>query len=972
MSSSSNTDILFQGPGEMRALWRELDWAQTSLGPASTWPQSLRTAAQMVLANPFPNVLLWGPDLIQLYNDGYRELMGNKHPAGLGQPTRQCWPEVWHINQPIYQRVWAGESISFEDGLYPITRSGRLEEAWFTLAYSPVLDESEQVGGVLVTVFETTDRVREQRQRQHTLQALQQSEQRFGLLVRATSEMIYTMSADWQYMIQLDGKDYLVSTDTTNGTWLKQYIPPDEQERVWTVIQRAIDQKIPFEAEHQVFRQDGSVGWIVSRAIPILDEKGRIQQWVGAASDITHRKQTQEALQESEQQKALLLQLSDLLQTLTHPVQVQDAALRVLGEQLRLSRAYYFRVETDEVGWVHRIESAYQREPDQPSMIGSHSLKPFGSWLFDGLARGQVVAVSDVTAVAGLTQDELAVYRGLGVRAFLNVPLLRQGSYSAGIAVHSTVSRNWKPSEIALIQEVALRTWDAVERARAEASLKESEEKYRAIFNSMEEGFSLLDIQFDANGVANDVIIRDANPAQDRIDGVRALIGKRIREFLPDIELKWIERYAQIVRSGEPAHFEDWSEANQRWYEVNACRVGGPGSSLVAIVYNDVTDRKKADEALRLADRRKDEFLAMLAHELRNPMSTLHNTLLLLSLTKGQDGSLPLDKAVDMMTREVGHLNRMVDDLLDVSRITRGKIELRKQRLDLSKLVAQAIEGVRPEFSRREQTVTLDLPPTAIWVDGDATRLTQVVRNLAVNAAKYTPNGGQISVLLEKAGGQAELRIRDNGIGIAADQLRAIFEVFVQVSTSLDRPQGGLGLGLAVVKQLVELHQGQVAVDSPGLGQGSEFRVTLPLLPDRAPLPPRTDTGSTQPVEAQRILVVDDNAYLTLTTAMLLRMKKFEVHTRLSGLEALEAVELLQPAVVLLDLGMPEMDGYETARRLRQLPWGRHGIIVALTGYGGEEDKQRTKAEGFDGHLTKPVDLNDLTDLLTSLLGKSR
>ncbi len=386
----------------------------------------------------------------------------------------------------------------------------------------------------------------------------------------------------------------------------------------------------------------------------------------------------------------------------------------------------------------------------------------------------------------------------------------------------------------------------------------------------------------------------------------------------------------------------------------------------------DALERARAEVALKQADRRKDEFLAMLAHELRNPMATLHNTLLLLMLTKGADESLPLDSALAMMSREVVHLNRMVDDLLDVSRISQGKIQLRKERIDLTKLVSDALKASRPEFTRREQVLLASLAPGPVWVEGDDTRLTQVVRNLLTNAAKYTPNGGRIEVILTQQEQQAILRVVDTGIGLAADQLNSIFEVFVQVSTSLDRPQGGLGLGLAVVKQLVELHGGSVGVESAGLGKGSAFMIKLPTLANvQASGDQPADLAFSSPARP-RILVVDDNADLALTTTLLLKHKKYEAYSCLSGVEALAAVEQLHPALVLLDLGMPGMDGYETCRRLRALPWGKQGLIVALSGYGQEEDKRRTQASGFDGHLMKPINLTLLTEVLTRLLKPAR
>lgn len=379
-------------------------------------------------------------------------------------------------------------------------------------------------------------------------------------------------------------------------------------------------------------------------------------------------------------------------------------------------------------------------------------------------------------------------------------------------------------------------------------------------------------------------------------------------------------------------------------------------------------ERARAEAALQEEYRRKDEFLAMLSHELRNPLSTLHNALLLLNLTQGVEESLSLERALAMMSREVGHLNRMVDDLLDVSRIGQGKVQLKKGRIDFHKLVRDTLEAARAEFTRRGQRLTASLASGPIGVEGDSTRLAQVVRNLLTNSAKYTPTGGQIEVSLTLENRQVVLGVRDTGIGLAADHLQVIFEVFVQVNSSLDRPQGGLGLGLAVVKQLVELHGGSIAVESPGVGKGSTFTVRLPSLADLPALDPMTSASNTSAKASQRILVVDDNADLALTTMMILTHNHYEAHMRLSGPDALKAVEGLNPAAVLLDLGMPGMDGFETARRLRALPWGKQGVIVALSGYGQEEDKKQTQAAGFNGHLVKPINLALLTEVLTRLL----
>ena len=279
--------------GEMAARIRGFDWSATLLGPSEGWPQSLLTTVDLLLPSGFGMVALWGPQLLQIYNDAYRDLMGAKHPLGLGQPTQACWPEVWHINEPIYGRVRAGETLIYKDALYPITRSGSLEQAWFTLTYSPLRSESGEVAGILVTVFETT--------RQHlTEAALRDGEERFRAFVTASSDVVYRMSPDWTEMRRLEGRAFLRDTDEPSRAWVDRYIHPDDQATVHAAIEQAIATKSVFELEHPVIRADGTLGWTFSRAVPILTDAGEIREWLGTATDVTARRKTESSLRESE------------------------------------------------------------------------------------------------------------------------------------------------------------------------------------------------------------------------------------------------------------------------------------------------------------------------------------------------------------------------------------------------------------------------------------------------------------------------------------------------------------------------------------------------------------------------------------------------------------------------------------------------------------------------------------------------
>jgi CheY-like chemotaxis protein/two-component sensor histidine kinase len=320
-----------------------------------------------------------------------------------------------------------------------------------------------------------------------------------------------------------------------------------------------------------------------------------------------------------------------------------------------------------------------------------------------------------------------------------------------------------------------------------------------------------------------------------------------------------------------------------------------------------------------------------------------------------------------MLERQVGQIRRLVDDLLDISRITRGKIELRKERVELAPVVHQAVESVGALYKSLQHELTVTLPPNPVYVDGDPTRLAQVVGNLLNNAFKFTDKGGHIRLTVEEECGEVALRVRDDGIGIAPEQLPRVFEMFTQVDTSLERSRDGLGIGLTLVKTLVEMHGGTVEVHSDGLCRGSEFVVRLPTL-DAPPaqLSPPAVSESTPPV-GRRVLIVDDNTDGAESLSILLELEGHVTHMAHDGHEAIEAAERFRPDAVLLDVGLPGLNGYEVCRRIREQPWGKDLILVALTGWGQEADRRRSEEAGFDAHMVKPPDHDVLTKLLAAL-----
>jgi PAS domain S-box-containing protein len=387
-----------------------------------------------------------------------------------------------------------------------------------------------------------------------------------------------------------------------------------------------------------------------------------------------------------------------------------------------------------------------------------------------------------------------------------------------------------------------------------------------------------------------------------------------------------------------------------------------------ATIARDITERKRSEAALREADRRKDEFLATLAHELRNPMAPLSNALQALKLA-GSDPVL-IEQAQGMMERQLSHLVRLVDDLLDVSRITTGKIELRRERVELRTIVDSALETSRPLIDRSGHRLSVTLPSQALVLYADPTRMAQVLSNLLNNAAKYTDRGGRVALAVRQEGDQAVITVEDDGIGIAPEVLPRLFEIFSQADPSRERAQGGLGIGLSLVRGLVEMHGGSVAVHSDGLGRGSRFTVRLPLAPVDGAVAGKATRPEQKLPGARRVLVVDDNRDSADSMTLLLGLKGHSVRTAYDGTQAIEEAKLFHPDLVLLDIGLPGLDGYEVARRLRAEA-GLAPTLVATTGWGHVEDKRRASEAGFDFHLTKPVSIEALERFLSGEDGDS-
>lgn len=507
---------------------------------------------------------------------------------------------------------------------------------------------------------------------------------------------------------------------------------------------------------------------------------------------------------------------------------------------------------------------------------------------------------------------------------------------------------------------------DITERKQAEEAVREAAVRLKAIVETAADGI----ITIDEHG-----IIESMNPAAERIFGYthEEAVGRNVAMLMSDPEQAQHNQYLEdYLRTGRRGIIGTIREVRGRRKDgsifpmelaVSETRLGV--RRIFTGIVRDITDRKRMEEALKDADQRKDQFLAMLAHELRNPLAPMSNAVQIMQL-EGPNGP-NFRWSTEVIEDQIKHMTRMVDDLLDVSRITRGKVDLQKETIALAEVVELAVDASQPLIDDYRHHLQIALPPEPITVEVDPARLAQVLSNLLNNAAKYTDEGGQISLTAESSGDEVVIRVRDNGIGISPDLLAKVFDLFTQADRTLSRSRGGLGIGLTLVQSLVELHGGSVTAHSEGLGRGSEFVVRLPMA-TRTAVAPHAPNSADGPrnvhLPRRRILVVDDKRSNAQSLELLLQALGQEVFTAFDGQRALEMASQHHPDVVLLDIGLPVIDGYEVARRCRARPELQPITLVAMTGYGQDSDRQRSQEAGFDAHLVKPVNLDDLLLLL--------
>lgn len=721
------------------------------------------------------------------------------------------------------------------------------------------------------------------------------------------------------------------------------------------------------DAEVIIERPDGTQVTVVVNVRPFIDQHGVVTGVINCFYDITERKRAELLL--ASQKEVLELAANGAVMEDVLELIVRSAQQHV-GAQ---SRPCVFLVEPD--GLHMDIIVAADLSADYIRAVRHFEVGPHSPSCGVAAFTGQLVIVSDVSK-----DPNWAPFRNLAneheIRAVWSQPLRTlSGKVLGTLAIYHRKLCTPSPIELEAItllsQTAALvieQNTEQKQRIQAEAALRASEARQRFMLSSMPQKI------FTARaGGEMDYF----NPEWAEYTGQTfgQLKSGGWRQFIhsDDAALN-VRMWQHCIATGEPFHCEHRfrrGDGEYRWH-LSRARPMRDEQGNVLMWVGSSTDVHEVKEA----DRRKNEFLAMLAHELRNPLAPIRNGLQILRVTGHHQESR--QAASEMMERQIVQMVRLVDDLLDVSRISQGKITLRKETIELTSVVNQAVEAARSLYDSMNQKLIVTLPPQPIFVNGDPARLAQVVGNLLNNACKFTDPDGQIrltvsiadfdrSAIRNAKSETVEIRVRDTGIGIAPDQLPHIFTMFVQIDTSLERSVSGLGIGLTLVKNLVEMHGGTVEAQSAGIGHGTEFIVRLPIQPQEQGQPSKP-TIIESPRTSHRILIVDDNRDSAASLAMLMKLTGNVTQAAYDGIEAVEAVATFRPKVVLLDIGLPRLNGYDACRTLRAQPDGKNLVLIAVTGWGNDEDRRKTKEAGFDGHLVKPVDYSALTKLLAELL----
>lgn len=1000
------------------------------------------------------------------------------------------------VENPAIRALQTGTIVRLANHTVLIARNG--EEHPVDDSAAPIRDQSGVTIGSVLVFRDVSERKRTELARAH-----------LAAIVESSDDAIVSKNLDSIILSWNRGAERLFGYTEVEavGQSITMLIPPERRDEEREILARIVRGE-PIEHFETVRVTKSGRRINISLTIsPIRNASGVVIGASKIARDVSRRKML-------EGRDRFLADLDERLRQLSAAEAITLTAARALGEHLHVNRCAYATVEEDE----DTFELTGNYTDGVPSIVGRYTFRQFGEECLRLMRAGEPYVVIDAQDDPRITPEERPSYEMTAIRAVICVPILKEGRFVAAMAVHTLSRRVWDPDEVALVQRVASRCWESIERTRVTDALGESEHLFRVLANSIAnlawmarpdgwiywyneqwyeytgttpadmEGwgweqvhdpatlptvkerwqhsiatgtpFEMVFPLRGADGTFRRFLTR-VNPVRDsrgqvvhwfgtntdvenerRAAEVNAQLREREQLARHETELQKRLLYSlfmqaptliavlrgpdYVVELANPPVCKIWGRTEEELlnrpllnvlpelrdqvfpsllsevYETGVPYVGneipailarkqGPPETVyfnfvyspfrnvngeiegVFVIASDVTEQVLARnqlndlrQAAESANRAKDEFLAMLGHELRNPLSPILTALQLMKL-RGNDAS---ERERTVIERQVNHLTRLVDDLLDVSRIARGKVELKEEIVEIAEIIAKAIEIASPLLEQRAHSLDVQVQRKGLRVKGDSTRLSQVVSNLLTNAAKYTPPAGHITIRTEGDDSDVVVRVRDTGMGIAPEVLPCVFDLFVQEPQAIDRSQGGLGLGLTIVRNLVERHGGTVSASSDGPGTGSEFVVRLPRVTrvsmlDEAPVD-KSAQASTVPrrSDSPRILVVDDSVDGAEMLAAALAAKGYDARVAHDAPSALRIASEFRPALAFLDIGLPVMDGYELAAHLRELPELNEIKLIALTGYGQESDRRRSREAGFDDHLVKPVDFAAVESVL--------
>jgi PAS domain S-box-containing protein len=895
------------GGGEVGERMRETDWGATPLGPAEHWPPALRTVVGLMLASNQPMYVAWGPTRAFLYNDHYAPFLGDKHPSALGRDLlAEVWPEIRGQLEPLVEATRSGEPVQVPRMQLELRRHGRLEETHFSFFFAPIREEDGSVGGLFGCCNEITGQVLSERRLARSL------ERHLGVLSNM-DEAFVLMDREFRLLEVNDEAVRLLRKERREliGAVQWELFPGTRESALGRLYRQVLDDGVPDSIEFPYGLVDGAQHWFEIRVFPA--EEGIAVLF----RDITRRRQEAAQAQLAAERVQLALDAGAIVGTWMWSIPDD----RFIGDE-RFASMFGIDRKRCEQG----LPLAEVMAPIHPEDV-----------------QRVEVAVERAMARGGPYQCEYRVRR-------------HDGSF-VWVEANGRVELDARGEPIRF--PGVLR--DHTERRRAERD----RDRATAMLRSFVEAVPGVVYAKDREGR---LILGNRGVAELLGVPQEQYVGRTDRELIADqVQAEAVMRNdRRIMESGVAEQVEEeirLADGTPAWWWSHKAPLleGGEVVGLVGASV-DITERRRMMEALEQGDRRKDEFLAMLAHELRNPLAPIGTAAQLLRMAPADPSTV--GKAADIIVRQVEHMTQMVDDLLDVSRVTRGLVQIERAPLDLREVVSAAVEQADPFVQSRGHRLRVDAAIDGAVVMGDRHRLVQVICNLLNNAAKYTPPGGTISLALAASADEVEISVADTGIGMGAELVPQVFDLFTQAERTPDRSQGGLGIGLALVRSIVQLHGGKVSASSPGPGRGSTFTVSLPRASVKAlPLPPARAVA--QSGCSRNVMVVDDNIDAATTLASVLRVLGHRVSVAADGRDALaRAAERHDWDAFILDIGMPDMTGHELAARLRQVIGRRPARFIALSGYGQANDVAASRAAGFDHHMVKPADVAELHAML--------